>query len=260
MNEAAACREEIFSLEATKVAISKTKAFSSSLRLPRSALKGRLAIHAQLIWALAKLIAALNVQPDCWVREICPIRKAGSGPVRNTKDLRPISCVEDIEAVFDALWLSEVRPQLESFMSFLQSGGRFDHVLVVLGTVLMLQARMAQGRPTLLEVCDLVRGFESVWRDALRWLLRMAGLKGWHWPIADTFLRHENLRVRVGRMLGTLVSLAHMSIGQGKASGPHLFGVFTRALTSFWEGRSAGPAIFFPPGIISFCKGFGRSL
>ena len=40
----------------------------------------------------------------------------------------------------------------------------------------------------------------------------------------------ELMRVGVGRMLGSLAVLVHNSIGQGKRSGVHLFGVYTKAL------------------------------
>lgn len=111
-----------------------------------------------------------------------------------------------------------------------QTGGRFEHFRLVLGIVLTLQARLVQRQGSLLQVADLVRGFESVPRNMLRWLLRHAGLKGWQWLIPDIALGKELMRVRVGRMLGSLAVLEHNSIGQGKRSGVHLFGVYTKAL------------------------------
>lgn len=64
----------------------------------------------------------------------------------------------------------------------------------------------------------------------LRWLPTHAGLKGWQWLIPDIALGKELMRVRVGRMLGSLAVLEHNSIGQGKRSGVHLFGVYIKAL------------------------------
>ena len=138
--------------------------------------------------------------------------------------------MDDVESLLDGVWLSQVRHTLEQFMTPQQTGGRFEHFRLVLGIVLTLQARLVQRQGSLLQVADLVRGFESVPRNMLRWLLRHAGLKGWQWLIPDIALGKELMRVRVGRMLGSLAVLEHNSIGQGKRSGVHLFGVYTKAL------------------------------
>lgn len=102
--------------------------------------------------------------------------------------------MDDVESLLDGVWLSQVRHTLEHFMTPQQTGGRFEHFRLVLGIVLTLQARLVQRQGSLLQVADLVRGFESVPRNMLRWLLRHAGLKGWQWLIPDTALGKELMR------------------------------------------------------------------
>ena len=83
-----------------------------------------------------------------------------------------------------------------------------------------------------LQVADIERGFESVPRILIRWLLRQAGVEGWNWLTADIALGSEHVRVRVGQLIGALATLEHNSIGQGKQSGVHLFGLYTKTLIS----------------------------
>ena len=43
--------------------------------------------------------------------------------MRDDRVLRPVSYVDDLEGVFDSLWLSETRERLEAYMGEQQSGG-----------------------------------------------------------------------------------------------------------------------------------------
>ena len=72
------------------------------------------------------------------------MRKEGSGPVRDTKVVRPVTCRDDLETAIDKAWLDDVKDMVEDYMTMQQSGGRFDHNLVVLAIVLTMQARLIQ--------------------------------------------------------------------------------------------------------------------
>ena len=164
---------------------------------PRSVLKAKVLATRLLTWAQVNLIFALGVTPTLWMRECSPIRKKGSGMVRNPEVLRPISYVDDLEGIFDAVWLKLCRPRLEEYMGVLQAGGQFDHGMVVLAVLMAIQARTQQGLPSLLQVADLRQGYELTWRDAVRVHLRRAGLTGRLWLVADASLRAGNMRIRL---------------------------------------------------------------
>ncbi len=77
---------------------------------------------------------------------------------------------------------------------------------------------------------DMLQGFESTWRDAVRYLVAQAGVDSWLWLLLDAFLSEEQMRLRIGALLGAAVVVQHNSIGQGKRSGTHLFGTFVSAI------------------------------
>ena len=58
--------------------------------------------------------------------------------------------------------------------------------------------------------------------------------------------RSEHVRVRVGQLIGTLATLEHNSIGQGKQSGLHLFGLHTKTLISAVNQAFQGVPLFPP--------------
>ena len=245
--EAASQTQDPFTWQEISNAMKNLGPAKASVRLPRACAHIDAYPVTLLTWGLCCLIAVTCKLPSMWIREVCPVDKTGSGLIRLTKQVRPITCVDDIEAILDTIWLGHVRPELERFMGFQQSGGRFDHMTVVLGVVLLLQARKSQQLPSLLQIADLEQGYESVWRQALRCLTRRAGIKGWHWLLLDAWLGKETLRVRVGGAIGFAVSLIQHSIGQGKVSGTHLFGTFATALTSAWESCCSGLAVTVNP-------------
>ena len=222
--------KECYTFEAVQNALRGSGRRQASMRLPRQAAKAQQTEGTHLTWALANLVVNMGLVPSSWMREVTPIRKTGSGPVRDLGLLRPISYVDDLEGVCDALWLASTRRRLEEYMGERQSGGRYDYVLVVLGVVLALQERQARGLPTYLEVADLYHGYELVWRDAVRMHVRWAGVGGRFWLVLDAALHSEQVRLKIGGMIGEVTQLNRFSIGQGKRSGVHQFGMFTRAL------------------------------
>lgn len=125
-----------------------------------------------------------------------------------------------------------------------QTGGRFEHFMLVLGVVLVLQSRIFHQMRSFLQVADIERGFESVPRILIRWLLRQAGVEGWNWLTADIALGSEQARVRVGQLIGALATLEDNSIGQGKQSGVHLFGLYTKTLISSVNNAFQGVPLF----------------
>ena len=63
--------------------------------------------------------------------------------------LRPVSYVDDLESIFDAVWLAATKKFLETYSGMDQGGGKYEHLLLVLGVVMVLQARARMGLPTL---------------------------------------------------------------------------------------------------------------
>ena len=68
--------------------------------------------------------------------------------------------------------------------------------------------------PLLLEKADLMHGFDLAWRDAVRLHLSLAGVVGRLWLVADACLQRDMLRVRIGPLVGDLVNLQDVGIGQ----------------------------------------------
>ena len=250
VNHRREARQEFATLEGDPISLADVAAVVSAsgsqktaLRFPRAALKTKAARFHLLLWAICNIVAVAGILPDLWLREICPVDKRGIGLVRSLAQIRPISVVDDVESVLDGVWLHHVRPLLEDFMTQQQSGGRYEHLLVVLGLLVTLQSRKAQGLGTLFQVMDLEQGYESIWRDAVRHLARQAHLTSWQWLLLDAMLGEEKLRVRLGPVLGAVVTILHTSIGQGKRSGTHLFGTFATAIIKAGSAcsRSAVP-------------------
>ena len=246
LSEAFLTQSDPFGIDEVRKVIQKMKKNSSALHFPRQVIRSTSQPLLLISWALVNTITSLSTQPSSWFRQVCPIRKSGYGPVRNTSILRPVICVDDIENLLDGLWLAQARPFLEEYISMQQTGGRFEHLMVVLGVVLTLQARMVQKFASFLQIADLERGFESVPRDMLRWLLRQAKFTGWQWLIPDVALGKERIRVRVGCLLGSMVILEHNSIGQGERSGVHLFGTYTKTLIAAVNNVFPGAALCIP--------------
>lgn len=247
LREVDGLQDDPFSIVEVQAALIKLRVGSTAVGFPRKACKSRGQDPLFLThWALVNAIAALAAQPETWFREVCPIRKHGHGPVHDPKVLRPITTVDVVESLLDGLWFAQVRCKLEAFMSMQQTGGRYEHFMLVLGMVLVLQSRMFHRMRSFLQVADIERGFESVPRILIRWLLRQAGVEGWNWLTADIALGSEHVRVRVGQLIGTLATLEHNSIGQGKQSGVHLFGLYTKTLISAVNQAFQGVPMFPP--------------
>ena len=243
---ASSSSSDLIAPQAFYSALARLKTSSTSLFLPRRAVKSSSHAAFWASWAVSNLVATFMVRPKYWLDEVRPLRKEGHGPVQDTKVVRPITCRDNLESAMDTVWLEDVKSEIEAYMTMQQTGGRYDHVLVVLSIVLTLQARLVQMLPTLLEVGDLERGYESTWRDALRLLLHFANVEGWHWLYMDVALGPTKMRVKVGSCFSRLVTLVHTSIAQGKTNGTHLFGVFTRALTSACTQSGSGVAVVAP--------------
>ena len=74
-------------------------------------------------------------------------------------------------------------------------------MLVVIAIVAVIQARLAQGLPTLLEKADLLHGFDLAWRDAVLLHLHWAGISGRAWLVVDAAMASDKFRVRIGAAL-----------------------------------------------------------
>ena len=208
----------------------KTRPNRASLHLPRSVGRAEAALGGRLTWALLNLAMAMGVGASMWAREVTPIRKRGPLVVTDLANIRPVSYVDDLEALYDGAWLDAVRPALESFAGEQQAGGRFDAVLMTIGVLLALQLRRRAGLRALVLQADLQHGFDLAWRDAVRVQLRAAGLRGRWWLAADASLGAESVRVRIGPLVAPALALLEFGVGQGRRAGVHLFGALIRGL------------------------------
>ena len=129
---------ENFSIKQVHEVLDHMVANRRSMRLPRGAVKAKLAIARQLVWALVNLAMVFGLVASTWAREISPLRKAGPEVVSDPINLRPVGYMSDLAGVFDALWLASVKEALDSYSGPLQAGGKHDAVLMVLGILMVL--------------------------------------------------------------------------------------------------------------------------
>jgi hypothetical protein len=201
-------------------------------------------------WTLCNLLAPLGVVSSLWFREITHTSKVGS-TVTDVADARPLSYVDDLEGLFDAVWLLRTKQLLEDYSGSVQAGGKYDAMFVILTLLIVMQIRANLSMHTFLEVADLLHGYDLAWRDGVRFNLRLAGVRGRLWLIADASLNTDNFRVRMGNLVSTLYSLRNVGIGQGRRSGVHQFGALTKQLTDSCSLAAYGVAVNPPTCAIS---------
>ena len=105
----------------------------ASLRLPRAAARFGTEASTTSLWAIINLAAAIGLIPSTWIRAVAPVRKRGPTCVRDLANLRPISYVDEVESVMDAVWLQKTRSSIEAYMGPQQHGGIVDAVVTALG-------------------------------------------------------------------------------------------------------------------------------
>ncbi|CAK0829238.1 unnamed protein product [Prorocentrum cordatum] len=237
-----------FSLDDVNAVLREMKGNRRSLYLPRAAVLTELWGGRLVTWALVCLVAVSGLMPSGWRREVAPIRKRGPVVVSDVAHLRPVSYVDELCGTFDAVWLRAARGQLEAHAGAPQAGGKYDAVLMVIGTVMALQIRRAHGLSTLVEKADLEHGYDLAWRDAVRVHLRRAGLGGHLWPVADAALGSETIRVRIGGIAGAAAVPTEFGVGQGRRAGVRMFGALVRALLDACSAVASGVGVA-PPAV-----------
>ena len=100
--------QQVTQEEVTEV-IKQIKTNRRSLRFPREVIKVRAIRNQWCIWALVNMALSLATRSEDWLREISPIRKRGPVTVTSKENLRPISYVDDMQAVTEAAWLHQVK-------------------------------------------------------------------------------------------------------------------------------------------------------
>ena len=215
----------------------------ASLRFPRAVLHCNAAPVRRLHCLMLNLFFALGLVPSCWLREISPVRKRGPDVVSDLNNLRPISYTDDLETLFDLVWLSRQRRALESYAGTEQGGGCIDSSLIALGVVLALQARSAWRLPSFLLKTDLLQGYDLAWKNAVLLQAKWAGVTGSFWLCLDASFSHDQCRIRLGPLLGSTLVLLDAGLGQGGRRAVHLFNTLTRGLAEEVLARCAGAAV-----------------
>ena len=172
--------EDAFTLEQVRDLVRKTPANRASDRLPRQAVKTGGEATLLATWATANLAIAMGRPASLWRRLVTPVDKTGTGAARKETEVRPVSFVDEMESLVDALWLQGEQEKLQQYAGHEQGGGRYDSLLMTLGIVITLQARKEYGLPSWLVAADLLHGYDLGWRDGLRIAVDRAGLRGAH--------------------------------------------------------------------------------
>ena len=201
-------------------------------------------------WAIANLAVSLGRPSTMWRRLVRPLDKTGTGVARSARELRPVSYVDEMEGLVDALWLRAEKDKLQEFAGEEQAGGQYDPLLMVLGIVITLQARREVGLPSWLVAEDLLHGYDLGWRDGVRVQASGAGVGGRAWLYLDAQLERENVVLRLGGMLGHMVQICNVGIGQGRRSGVQLFGALTAGLKDQVEEECRPPVAVVRPEVL----------
>ena len=90
---------------------------------------------------------SLATRSEDWLREISPIRKRGPVTVTNKENLRPISYVDDMQAVTEAAWLHQVKDKCWAYAGKQQAGVRYDAVIMVIALAIACNA-LSRALPT----------------------------------------------------------------------------------------------------------------
>ena len=247
--------DERISLELVDEVMRTIKGNRSSVRIPRKASKADIEAGRLCVWAVVNLCFSLGLTSTLWLREVAPIRKRGPQVVCDPCNLRPVSYVDELECIVDAVWLRLVKPALVAYSGTQQAGGKYDAVLMAIGVFMSLQLRKLDGLPAFLQKADLLNGFDLVWRDAVKLHLACAGIKGKLWLYGDSALNTENLRVRVGPMIGELATLAGFGVGQGRRAGVDLFASLVRPLAELCASRAVGIGVNIPAAMVDAYQG-----
>ena len=90
--------------------------------------------------------------------------------------------------------------------------------------------------------------------------VRWAGVGGRLWLVLDAALHSKQIRLKIGGMIEEGTQLNRFSIGQGKRSGVHQFGVFTRALFDECDAERVWVGIGMPLAAVVACKAVRQGL
>ena len=219
----------------------------ASLRLPRAVLRCRLPVLRRLYWLLCNLFLAFGLTPSLWFREITPIRKRGPQVVSDFSNLRPISVVDELESLFDLLWLNHQKASLQQYAGQEQGGGHISSTILTLGILIALQVRCNFNLPSFILKADLLQGYDLAWKNAVLLHAYWAGVRGSYWLCLHASLTSDKSRVRLGPLVGNLIHLFQFGIGQGSRRAVHLFSALTRGLLEQVRSRAAGMALGAPP-------------
>ena len=229
-----------FSLATVRTTLATIAPNKKSVRLPRAALKSQVGEAQLCTWALSNLVVVMGLVPSAWLREVSPIRKRGPSVVTSTVNLRPVSYVDDLQGFVDAVFLHSVKDLLTVYAGQQQAGGKYDAVLMVIGMFMALQMRSIDNLPTFVQKADLLHGFDLAWRDAIRIHVWRAGVMGRLWLFADSCLGAEQLRIRLGPVVGNVVELLEFGVGQGRRTGHAFFQALVRPLLDSCASAAVG--------------------
>ena len=85
----------------------------------------------------------------------------------------------------------------------------------------------------------------------MRLVTALAGVRGRAWLYLDGQLAGERVVVRLGGLMGELLHLLQVGLGQGRRSGVQLFGALTRGLLDEVEARYRAPVAVMPADVLA---------
>ena len=220
----------LYTQEEVDLAIDAFKTGKRCLGLPYAALKATNGDARALTCALVNLGRHMCLSSTHWsLRQFGPIRKSGPKIVRTLQHLRPISLSCDMAQIQDALWVRRNGPRLEKFCGPGQSGGAHDPISLILGLIMHVQLRAAQGLPCYLGFADLKWAFDLADLNGMRLNCYMAGIVAADWLLIDDILTLDQQCVLLHGWLSAVFTLG-CGTAQGRRFSVHVFNGLLRWL------------------------------
>ena len=174
---------------------------------------------------------------------ICSIQNSPPASFKHLIKYQKTRVTDELESLFDFLWLQHQRTNLERYAGPEQGGGIHSCTLLAIGILIALQNRTNLQLPTYVLKADLLQGYDLAWKDAVALHCKLAGVTGSFWLTLQASLLQDVCQVRLGPLIGNLLHVVDAGLAQGGRRAVHLFSALTRSLLDEVQRVAIGAAI-----------------